>query len=142
MTVLDAYAVVAYLRGEPGAGDVATLLRGPTALSSVSAAEVVDQLVRVWGRDPDDVHADLALLCHAGMELVSVPADVAIHAGRLRARHYRCERTAVSLADCVAAATALSRRRPLATSDPALAVVVRAEGGLVHGLPDSKGQLP
>lgn len=142
MIVLDAYAVLAYLRGESVADEVAALLRSPTTLSSVNAAEVLDQLVRVFGRDPDDVHADLALLSHAGMDIAPVSADLALHAGRLRARHYHRERMAVSLADCVAAATALTLRRPLATSDPALAVLVRAEGGLVHGLPDSKGQLP
>ena len=142
MIVLDAYAVVAFLRGEPAAGDVAALLGSPTVLSSVNAAEVFDQLVRVFGREPDHVHADFALLSHTGMDIAPVPVDLALHAGRLRARHYHRERTAVSLADCVAAATALDRRRPLATSDPALAALVRVEGGLVHGLPDSKGQLP
>jgi PIN domain nuclease of toxin-antitoxin system len=142
MIVLDAYAVVAYLRGEQAAVDVAALLRSRTVLSSVNAAEVLDQLVRVFGRDPDDVHADLALLSHSGMDIAPVPGDLALAAGRLRARHYHRMRMAVSLADCVAAATALDRRRPLATSDPALAALIRAEGGLVHGLPDSKGQLP
>lgn len=142
MTVLDAYAVVAFLRGEQAANEVAALLRGPTVLSSVNAAEVIDQLVRVFGRDSDDVYADIALLSHAGMEVSTVPAELALEAGRLRARHYHRERMAVSLADCVAAATALSMGRALATADPALAALVRAEGGDVHGLPDSKGQLP
>ncbi len=142
MIVLDAYAVVAYLRGEQAAGDVAALLRDPTVLPSVNAAEVIDQLVRVFGRDPDDVHADLALLSQTGMDIAPAGGDLALRAGRLRARHYHRERMAVSLADCVAAATALGLRRPLATADPTLAAVVRAEGGLVHGLPDSKGQLP
>jgi predicted nucleic acid-binding protein len=49
---------------------------------------------------------------------------------------------AVSLADCVAAAAALAIDSPLATSDPALAEVLRSEGGKVHPLPDSKGQRP
>lgn len=34
MTVLDAYAVVAYLRGEAMADEVAALLRNPTVLSA------------------------------------------------------------------------------------------------------------
>jgi PIN domain nuclease of toxin-antitoxin system len=142
MIVLDAYAVVGYLRGEEVAAEVAALLRKPTVMSSVNAAEVLDQLVRVYGRDPDDVQADLGLLAHAGMMVESVSEELAFLAGRLRARHYHRQRMAVSLADCVAAATALDLRRPLATSDPALAGLVRAEGGHVHGLPDSKGQLP
>ncbi|MGI8626397.1 MAG: PIN domain-containing protein [Geodermatophilaceae bacterium] len=142
MTVLDAYAVLAFLRDEPAAAAVADLLHDPTVLSAVNATEVVDQLVRIFGRDPDDVHADLVLLEYTGMHLAAVPTEVGLLAGRLRARHYHAQRMAVSLADCIAAATALTVARPLATSDPALAAMVRAEAGAVHGLPDSMGRVP
>jgi len=142
LTVLDAYAVLAYLRGEPCAGDVAELLRGRTVLTAANAGEVLDQLVRVYRRDPDDVHGDLALLANAGMDIVGVSADQGLAAGRLRARHYHRERRAVSLADCIAAAAALELQRALATSDPALAALVRAEGGQVHALADSHGVVP
>lgn len=142
MTVLDAYAVLAYLRDEPCADAVAALLRGTTLLSAANAAEVVDQLTRVYGSDPDDVHADLALLANAGMHLAPVTADLGLLAGRLRAKHYHRDRMAVSLADCTAAATALTTNLPLATSDPALAAVVRTEGGQIHGLSDSRGVSP
>ncbi|MFN2539076.1 MAG: PIN domain-containing protein [Mycobacteriales bacterium] len=142
MTVLDAYAVVAYLRAEPCADEVAALLRGASTLSAANAAEVVDQLTRVFGSDPDNVHADLALLANAGMELSPVTPDLGLLAGRIRAKHYDRDRAAVSLADCIGAATALSLDRALATSDPALAGVVRAEGGKIHALPDSGGVRP
>jgi predicted nucleic acid-binding protein len=140
--VLDAYAVLAYLRGERPADEVAALLRSPTVLSAVNAAEVLDQLVRVFGRDADDVHADLALLSHAGMEIAPVPVEIGLLAGHLCARHYHRDKSSVSLADCVGAATALSTELPLATSDPALAAMLRAEGGPIHGLPDSAGHRP
>lgn len=142
MIVLDAYAVLAYLRDERAAEEVGELLRGPTMLAAVNAAEVVDQLVRVYAQDPDDVHADLVMLAHTGMELAAVSAGTGVLAGRLRARHYHRERMAVSLADCVAAAAALSTECALATSDPALASLVRAEGGGVHSPPDTAGRLP
>lgn len=142
MTVLDAFAVLAFLRGEPAAANVAHLLREATVLSAANAAEVVDQLVRVFGRDTDDVHADLVLLEYTGMRLAAVSGPVGLLAGQLRARHYHRERMAVSLADCIAAATALTAPAPLATSDPALAAMVRDEGGAVHALPDSSGRLP
>lgn len=51
------------------------------------------------------------------------------------------EPIAVSLADCIAAATALSEQAPLATSDPALAATLRAAGGDVTALPDTEGAL-
>lgn len=142
MTVLDAYAVIAYLRGEPSAAEVADLLRRPTMLTSVNAAEVCDQMVRVFGADPDGLEADLALLGHAGLTVRAVTPDLGIRAGRIRARRYHRERAAVSLADCVAAAVALAEDSPLATADPALAAVLRAEGGKVLPLPDSKGRRP
>lgn len=142
MTILDAYAVVAYLRGEPCSAEVAELLRAPCQLTAVNAAEVCDQMIRVFGSDPDAMAADLALLCHAGMTLLPVSAELAMDAGHIRARRYHRDRAAVSLADCVAAAAALAVQLPLATADPALADVVRAEGGKVHPLPDRKGRRP
>ena len=142
MTVLDAYAIIAYLRAERSSPEVARLLRGPTRLTAVNAAEVCDQMTRVFGGDPDAVEADLALLGHAGLALVPVSPEMAIEAGRIRARRYDREHAAISLADCIAAAAALVARQPLATADPALANVVRAEGGDIHPLPDSKGRCP
>jgi PIN domain nuclease of toxin-antitoxin system len=141
-TVLDAYAVIAYLRDEPCAGEVADLLRGATILTSVSAAEVWDQMVRVFKADPDSVDADLALLNHAGLTVQAVTDELGMEAGRIHARRYHRERAAVSLADCVAASAALASDSPLATCDPALADVLRAEGGKVHPLPDSQGRRP
>jgi PIN domain nuclease of toxin-antitoxin system len=140
--VLDAYAVIAYLRGEPSAGEVAELLHGPTILTSVNAAEVLDQMVRVFDADPDGLEADLALLSHAGMTVQAVTHELGMEAGRIRARRHHRDRAAISLADCVAASAALATGRPLATADPALAAVLRAEGGEVHALPDSKGNRP
>jgi PIN domain nuclease of toxin-antitoxin system len=140
--VLDAYALVAYLRGEPAADDVAEILRGTSVLSAANAAEVIDQLVRVHSRDADDVHADLAVLAHAGMRIAEVTSEIGITAGRLRAHHYHRTAMAVSLAACIAAATALAMDQPLATADPDLAAMLRAEGGQVWGLVDSSGRLP
>jgi PIN domain nuclease of toxin-antitoxin system len=140
--ILDAYAVIAYLRGEPCSGEVAELLRDSTQLTAVNAAEVSDQMTRVFGRDPDAVEADLALLAYAGMDLLPVTAELAIRAGRIRAVHYHRQHAAVSLADFIAAAAALTTSQPLATADAALATVVRAEGGHIHPLPDSSGHRP
>ena len=72
----------------------------------------------------------------------AVAHELGMQAGRIRSRRYHRERAAVTLADCVAAAAALAIDSPLATSDPALAEVLRSEGGKVHPLPDSKGQRP
>jgi PIN domain nuclease of toxin-antitoxin system len=47
VTILDAYAVIAYLRGEPAAEQVRSLLSvGDAQLTAVGLVEVVDHLPR------------------------------------------------------------------------------------------------
>jgi len=141
VTVLDAYAVIAYLRNEAAAGQVASLLRGSTLMTSTSLSEVIDQLVRVYQQDSDDVDAGLALLSFGGMSVEPVTEDHAVLAGLLRARHYSFRQLPVTLADCTAASVALITDLPLATSDPHLLELMAAEGGDTYPLPDSKGHL-
>ena len=53
--MLDAYAVLAYLKAEPAAGEVRALLDTRDAtLTSVGIAEVLDHLVRLAGADEED----------------------------------------------------------------------------------------
>lgn len=142
MTVLDAQAVIALLRDEPAARAVSELISSSAVLSAVNAAEVMDVLIRAKGRNQDAVARSLAKLERAGVRLVPVSAELGVLAGELRARHYHRVRSSLSMVDCVAAATTLTEKVPLATSDPALAAVVRAEGGEVHPLPDQHGNTP
>jgi len=60
VTVLDAYAVVAHLRGENATEEVAELLRSPTWMCAVNPTEVMDQLIRVDGHDRDEVETRIA----------------------------------------------------------------------------------
>lgn len=140
MTVLDAYAVVAYVKGEPAAVDVRALLRGgDVALTSVGVGEVLDHLIRIVGADEEEAALDLAQL--GLLDGLPVSADVGAGAGRLRAGRYHRSRCAVSLADCVAAEAARSRAEPLATSDPHLLDVCQAEGIARLVLPQSDGTM-
>lgn len=138
MTVLDAYAVIAYLRAEPAAAEVRTLLKSAgAALTTVGVAEVLDHLIRIAGADEEDATLDLAQL---GL-LDAIPVDAALgaDAGRLRARHYHRTRCPVSMADCVAVEAARSQAAPLATSDPYLLNVCHLEGIGYAVLPGSDG---
>lgn len=138
MTVLDAYAVLAYLKGEPAASEVRRLLDDADAsLTALGVAEAVDHLVRIVGVDEEEAALDIAQL-GLGDAVVIDPA-IGGAAGRLRARRYHRTSCAVSLADCVAAEVARTRRRPLATSDPHLLDVCHAEGIAVEVLVDSTG---
>lgn len=126
------------LRDEAAADEVLEILGGDAGISSINAAEVLDTLRRTGAAEEEAV-ADFSAL---GADVVHPPAHVVLDAGLLRGRHYDHRRCPVSLADRVAAAHAAHLALPLATADPHLAVVVRAEGGSVHALPDSTGKLP
>lgn len=138
MTVLDAYAVIAFLRGEPAADHVRPLLEaGDPALTAVGLAEVLDHLVRLAHADEDDAVLDLAQL--GLIDAIPVDAGTGNAAGRLRARRYHRTRCPVSMADCIAAETARATRRPLATADPDLLDVCLSERIEIIPLPGSNG---
>jgi PIN domain nuclease of toxin-antitoxin system len=139
MTVLDAYAVLALFRGEPAAGPVRELLESDadSSLTVLGVAEVLDHLVRLAGVTDEEAVLDVAQLGLA--EPRALDAAAAMQAGLLRARHYHRRDRAVSLADCVAAATAQAWHRPLATADPHLLALCVDEGIAVLALPDSSG---
>lgn len=139
MIVLDAYSVIAALRGEPAAPEVAALLGGveQAKLTPLGVAEVVDRLVRGAGADPDEVALDLGELGLADPD--PLEATVALRAGMLLARRYHRTRCAVSLADCVAVEVARRQDGAVATSDAHLLDACAAEGVGVVPLPDSAG---
>lgn len=127
MTVLDAYAVIAYLRAEPAAGEVRSFMEGSGAtLTAVGVAEVLDHLVRVAGAGEEEAALDLAQL--GLLDGIVVDSELAIAAGRLRARRYHRSRCAVSMADCIAAEAARRTSTSLATSDPHLLDLCYIEG--------------
>lgn len=137
MIVLDAYAVIAYLREEPAAPEVKGLLSDEAALTAVGVGEVLDHLIRVIGAGEEEAVLDLAQL--GLLDGVDVNASLGSAAGRLRARHYHHRRCAVSLADCVAAEVARALSDAVATADPALLDVCDAEGIEVIPLTGSDG---
>lgn len=139
MIVLDAYAVLAFLKGEEAETEVGGLLRGtePATLTTLGVAEVIDHLVRLVGVDEETASLDLAQL--GLLDPPALDAPTAAAAGRLRARRYHRTRCAVSLADCVAAEVARREGARLATSDPHLLDVCHLEAIAVHPLPASDG---
>ena len=140
MTVLDAYAVLAFLKAEPAAAEVKALLkRGDAALTSVGVGEVLDHLIRIVGADEEDAALDLAQL--GLLDGLPVSGELGAAAGRLRARRYHRSRCAVSMADCVAAEAARSQAEPLATSDPHLLDLCHAEDIDRVVLPQSDGSV-
>jgi predicted nucleic acid-binding protein len=139
--VLDAYAVLALLKGEPAAGQVQRILADDDAatLTVLGVAEVVDHLVRLAGATEEDAALDVAQLDLS--EPGTVDARLGLWAGLLRARHYHRRDRAVSLADCIVAETARSLDAPVASSDPHLLDLCHDERIAVVALPDSAGRI-
>jgi predicted nucleic acid-binding protein len=108
----------------------------------VNVAEVVDSLVRVAGRPIDAVHERLDWLLVGGLTVEPVTEAIGREAGTLRAERYHRARNRLSMADCVALATARLHAASLATSDPELAITARSLGVDVIALPDSRGVPP
>ena len=138
MTVLDAFAVIALLRGEPAAPEVRGLIdAGDALLTAVGVGEVIDHLVRVVGASEEDAVLDVAQL---GLgDAFGVDDELGLRAGRLRARQYHRANRAVSLADCIAAEAARVLQTDLATADPHLLDLCRGERIAFMALPNSSG---
>lgn len=139
--VLDAYAVIAALVGERARADVEPLL-GQGVVCAPNLAEVVDVCIRVHANDERVVRERVGWLLSGGLEIAALESAVALNAGALRARHYRRRHCEVSQGDCFALALAAHRGLALATADPDLAAVARAEGVELIRLPDSHGKRP
>lgn len=140
MTTLDSFAVLALLKGEPAAAEVRMLIEiGGCGLTTLGVAEVLDHLVRIAGANEEEAVLDLAQLD------LAPPVDLdevgATQAAMLRARHYDKKTRAVSLADCVVAYVARVTASAVATSDPHLLDLCRAEGIDVVSLPDTNGKV-
>lgn len=111
-------------------------------ISALNLAEVIDVMARIFARTPADTRNAVALLEDGGLHIASVDAQIGIAAGELHARYYDRKASPLSMADCIALATAVRLREPLATSDPPLAAAARAEGVAIVALPDANGRRP
>ena len=114
--VLDSWAVLCYLRREPGHESVVEILAEAAsasrscALSVINWAEVIYNVQRRWGgakaRETESVIDSLPV------ELIDVNRGIAGAAARIKAEH------PIALADCFAAALAHQRGSVLVTGDP------------------------
>ena len=125
--LLDAFALIALLAGEPAADGVEAILRrGEAAITAINLAEVLDVLERVEGIPADRLDALTGPLIEESMTLIPVDERLARRAAALRALYYHRTRAPVSLADCVLIAAAASMDA-LATADRAVIGIARTE---------------
>jgi hypothetical protein len=127
VTLLDAYALVAFLVGGPAAAQVRGLLReGGTAVAAANLAEALDVSARSFGLPIERTMEVLEPLLES--TLVSVPLDLARaqRAAAIHASHYHRTTRPISLADAILVASA-GPGDLIATADPHVLAVAQAE---------------
>jgi len=125
-------------KGEPGSSDVVAAMVDECLMNVLNRAEVIDQLTRRGARS-DVVGAELDTL---GISFEPLSIELADKAGRLRSRHYHRTQRPLSMAGCVALATAMELGSVLATSDVHLATTCVEVGCPVMEVANSKGVYP
>lgn len=124
-TLLDAFALLAFLDDEPAAPEVERLLtRGDAAMSTVNLAEAAEKKLRMSSVTMPELQEVTRSLPVA---LIPYSEAHAWRAAELRARYYGRSDTDVSLADCCLVAVATPADR-VATADPAVLAMAAAEG--------------
>ena len=113
--VLDSWAVIAYLEGEPSAGKVADIIADAHENNTPLLMSVLN-LGEVWhivAREASEADADRCQkeLRQLGIEFVDVDWSLTEQAARYKSKHK------MSFADCFAAALATQKKASLVTGD-------------------------
>ena len=102
MTLLDAYALIAFLVGGPASPHVRAILRdGDAAVATANLVEVLDVSQRVYGVPIGRAVEILDPLLEGPLTAVPLDYSVARRAAEIRAGHYRRSARPISLADAV-----------------------------------------
>jgi PIN domain nuclease of toxin-antitoxin system len=128
VTLLDAYALIAFLAGGPAAPEVRAILReGDAGVTTANLVEVLDVTQRVRGVPIPRTVELLEPLLAGPLSAVALDTVVARRAAELRASHYHRSSRPISLADAVLIASVGEGDR-IATADPDVLAVARDAG--------------
>lgn len=135
MTLLDAYALVAFLVGGPGTAQVRAILReGDAAVATANLAEALDVSERVHRLPIARAIEVLDPLFEGPLTPIVLDVAVAHRAAQIRARHYHRASRPISLADAVLIASA-KRGDRIATPDSHVLAIIKAEQLAAISLP-------
>jgi predicted nucleic acid-binding protein len=127
VTLLDAYALIAFLVGGPAASEVRAILReGDAAVATANLAEALDVSQRVHGLPIARAIDILDPLFEGALKPILLDISLARRAAEIRTRYYHRSLRPISLADAVLVASARRGDR-VATPDPDILAVARAE---------------
>ena len=128
MTLLDAYALIAFLVGGPAAAQVRALLReGDTAVATANLAEALDVTQRIHRLPIDRAMEVLDSLLAGPLAARALDLPTAHRAALIRSRQYHRSSRPISLADAILLALAGPDDR-IATADPDVLAVAHDEG--------------
>ncbi len=126
-TILDAYALIAFLAGGPASPLVRGILReGDAAVATANLAETLDVCQRRHRLPISRAIEIIDPLLEGPLTAVALDAAIARRAAEIRARHYHRAQRPISLADAVLIASAKPGDR-IATADPDVLAIARAE---------------
>lgn len=127
MTLLDAYALIAFLVRGPATQHVRAILReGDAAVATANLAEVLDVSQRVHGLPIPRAVEILEPLLEGSLTAIALDSTVARRAAEIRAGHYHRSSRPISLADAVLIGSAKLNDR-IATADPDVLAVAKVE---------------
>lgn len=135
VTLLDAYALVAFLVGGPASAQVRALLReGDSAVATANLAEALDVAQRLYGIPVERTLEVLEPLLDGPLGWVPLDRVRAQRAATIRATYYHRAQRPISLADAILLASAGPGDR-VATADPDVLAVAGVEGIETIALP-------
>jgi len=138
LTLLDANALIAVIRGEPAMERVLGILgRGSVAMTTANLAEVYDRSVRRTGLPLEHVVEVIEPLFEGPIMPIAVDVDLARRAGGIRSQLYHRKHRPLALADCVLLAAAGANDR-IASSDSDVLAVAAELGIETIELPPSR----
>jgi predicted nucleic acid-binding protein len=127
VTLLDAYALIAFMVGGAATQQVRAILReGDAAVATASLVEVLDVSQRVHAVPITRAVEVLEPLLAGPLTAVPLDSIVARRAAEIRARHYHRSTRPISLADAVLIGSAKPGDR-IATADPHVLAVAKTE---------------
>ncbi|HEX6753271.1 MAG TPA: PIN domain-containing protein [Solirubrobacterales bacterium] len=128
MTLLDAYALIAYLIGGPAQEQVKAILReGKTAVATANLVETFDIGERLYDLPVSRASEKIEGLFATSLAVVNLDELLARRAAELRVEHYHRSRSPLSLADVILIASAREGDR-IATADPDVLATATALG--------------
>jgi predicted nucleic acid-binding protein len=127
LTLLDAYALIAFLVGGPASALVRSILReGDAAVATANLVEAFDVSQRLYALPIERASQILDPLLEGPLKPIALDLAAARRAAEIRSKHYDRSSRPISLADAVLIASAGPGDR-IATADPDVLAVAQAE---------------